>query len=158
MRSMILALTATAATAFICTGALAEEPAGAKAKFCTEFMDNVIRGGKIDEAGKYLTPDFKDHNARVTSESRDEFVQKFKALLASTPGGRPFGGAAGGGNGDSAAPAMPARTIVTSGDVVVFVVSVPPRADPAHPGQTMPSPTHFDVFKMRGDKIAEHWD
>jgi len=155
---MILALTATAATAIVCTGALAEEPAGAKAKICNGFMDNVIRGGKIDEAAKYLAPNFKDHNARVTSESRDEFIQKFKALQASIPGGRPFGGAAGASNGDRAASTTPAPTIVSSGDLVVFVVSVPPRADPAHPGQTMPSPTHFDVFKMRGDKIAEHWD
>ena len=157
MHSMMLAFTATAATAILYTSALAQQ-SDAKAKICNEFMDSVIRGGKIDEAVKYLAPDFKDHNSRLTSVSRDEFIQKFKAMQASAPGGRLFGGAANGSNGDGAVSAMPTPTIVSSGDVIVFIVSLPPRPDPAHPGQTMPSPTHFDVFKMRGDKIAEHWD
>jgi len=136
-----------AATVLAVSGVVAQESLSSDARVCDDFTREVIRGGHIDQAAKYLTADFKDHNVRLMVNSRDEFITKLRALLART-NGRAFGGGAGGQN--------PTRTVLSSGDLVVFIVPLAPRPD----GGAAPaaSAMHFDVFKMRGHRIAEHWD
>jgi predicted SnoaL-like aldol condensation-catalyzing enzyme len=128
----------------------AQEKLDKNAQFCEDFDQNVILGGKLDEASKYLTDDFKEHNARLTANGLAEFLEKMKAMRAS---GR---GPGGGGRGRGAAPVE--RTVFSHDDVVVFMRPTPERDDPQNPGRKIPAGTHFDVYRLRNGKIAEHWD
>ena len=73
-----------AAAAFLAVsgGAFAQGRLDAHAQFCDDFDHNVIMGGKIDEASKYLTDDFKEHNARLTADGLQDFIAKLKAMRA----------------------------------------------------------------------------
>jgi len=127
--------------------AVAQQALDANAKFCDDFLATVIRGGKIDQASKYLADDFIEHNVNLTATSRAEFLPKLKALQ--DRGGFARLAAAGA--------AQPQRTVFSHDDVVIFISPRPPQDNPNNPGQKM-IPTHFDVFRLRGGKIAEHWD
>jgi predicted SnoaL-like aldol condensation-catalyzing enzyme len=48
--------------------------------------------------------------------------------------------------------------VLSAGDIVVFYTPMPARPDPANPGRMLPASTHFDVWRLRDGKIAEHWD
>jgi predicted SnoaL-like aldol condensation-catalyzing enzyme len=150
-----LALAAAAIAALLLPGqpATAQEKLDKNAQFCEDFDQNVILGGKLDEASKYLTNDFVEHNVRLTSHGLAEFTEKLKGFRAGRAGGA---GGAGRQGGQPAAPA--ARTIFSHDDVVVFMRPLPDRDDPNNPGQKIPGGTHFDVYKLRNGKIAEHWD
>jgi predicted SnoaL-like aldol condensation-catalyzing enzyme len=142
--------------------ARAQEKLDKNAQFCEDFDQNVIIMGKLDEASKYLTEDFKEHNQRLTANGLAEFLDKMKAMQAARGAGggnRGQGGGGGrrGGGGRGAAPAAN-RTVFSHDDVVVFVTPQPERPNPQNPGQTIPASTHFDVYKLRNGKIAEHWD
>jgi predicted SnoaL-like aldol condensation-catalyzing enzyme len=129
---------------------LAADTMDAKAKFCDDFDHEVIMGGQLDKASHYLTNDFQEHNRMLEASGLDDFLVKMKAMRERFAN-RPAGGAAGG-----AAP--PARTVLTNGDLVVFVTEQPVRPDPRNPGQTLPASSHFDVYQLRAGKIAAHWD
>ena len=132
--------------------ARAQEKLDKNAQFCEDFDQHVIIGGRLDEASKYLTEDFKEHNQRLTANGLAEFLEKMKAFQA----GRAGGGNRGGGRGQAAAPSN--RTVFSHDDVVVFISPRPERDDPQNPGRKIPASTHFDVYKLRNGKIAEHWD
>jgi predicted SnoaL-like aldol condensation-catalyzing enzyme len=160
-----LAMLSGAAAVLLLSGrpATAQEKLDKNAQFCEDFDQNVILGGKIEDASKYLTDDFIEHNVRLTSHGLTEFVEKLKGFRANQAGRRGGGGggaAAGGGGraggGQAAAPAP--RTIFSHDDVVVFMRALPDRDDPNNPGQKIPGGTHFDIYKLRNGKIAEHWD
>jgi len=129
--------------------ARAQEKLDKNAQFCEDFDQHVIIGGKLDEASKYLTDDFKEHNQRLTANSLAEFLEKMKGFQA---------GRAGGGNRGRGPAAPVARTVFSHDDVVVFIAPRPERDDPQNPGRKIPASTHFDVYKLRNGKIAEHWD
>jgi predicted SnoaL-like aldol condensation-catalyzing enzyme len=158
-----LALVSGAAAVVLLSGppVRAQEKLDKNAQFCEDFDQNVIIAGKLDEASKYLTDDFIEHNVRLTAHGLAEFTEKMKAFRANQVGrrgGGGGGGAAGGGGrtGGQAAPAP--RTIFSHDDVVVFMRPLPDRDDPNNPGQKIPGGTHFDIYKLRNGKIAEHWD
>jgi predicted SnoaL-like aldol condensation-catalyzing enzyme len=130
----------------------AQEKLDKNAQFCEDFDQNVIIGGKLDEASKYLTEDFKEHNARLTANGLPEFLDKMKAMRA---GGR---GPGGGGGRRGGGPPRSERTVFSHDDVVVFISPTPERDDPQNPGRRIPAGTHFDVYRLRNGKIAEHWD
>jgi len=135
----------------------AQEKLDKNAQFCEDFDQNVILGGKIEEASKYLTDDFIEHNVRLTSHGLAEFTEKLKGFRANLAGRRGGGGGgAGRAGGQAAAPAP--RTIFSHDDVVVFMRPLPDRDDPNNPGQKISGGTHFDIYKLRNGKIAEHWD
>jgi predicted SnoaL-like aldol condensation-catalyzing enzyme len=147
--------------ALLCTmvgwgaSARAQEKLDKNAQFCEDFDQNVIIGGKLDEASKYLTDDFKEHNQRLAADGLQNFVKKmmeFRANQAARGGGRGAGGRGRGGQ----TPAM--RTVFSHDDVVVFISPQPARPDPNKPGEQLPASTHFDVYRLRNGKIAEHWD
>jgi predicted SnoaL-like aldol condensation-catalyzing enzyme len=138
----------------------AQEKLDKNAQFCEDFDQEVIIGGKLDLASKYLTDDFKEHNARLTANGLAEFTQKMMAMRAgrgNRGGGQAAGGQRAGGAGRGAA-APVQRTIFSHDDVVVFLRPIPARPDPANPGKEIAASTHFDVYKLRDGTIAEHWD
>ena len=142
-------LLSTVATLMVVGSALADPGLDAKDQWCDDFFHNVILGAKIDQASKYLTADFKEHNLRLAAEGLPEFIAKFKAMRANSAV-RPVGAGSSG--------TAPPRTVLSQGDLVVFILSRPARSDPAAPGQMLPASTHFDVYRLRDGKIAEHWD
>jgi predicted SnoaL-like aldol condensation-catalyzing enzyme len=144
---------ASAALVLMVSGGAVAQQLDPKAQFCDDFDQNVIFGGKIDEASKYLTDDFKEHNAGLLANSLAEFKEKFGAFRAAMAG-RGGGGRGRGGRGGPA----PERTVLTQGDVVVFITLTRAHPDPNDASKTIPQTSHFDVFKLRGGKIAEHWD
>jgi predicted SnoaL-like aldol condensation-catalyzing enzyme len=150
------ALVFSAGTMFMLSGptARAQEHMDKNAQFCEDFDQNVIIGGKLDEASKYLTNDFKEHNLRLTADGLEAFTAKLKAMRANAAGrggGRGRGGRGGGG-------AAPHRTVLSEGNIVVFITPQPERNDPNNPGRKIPASTHFDVYRLENGKIAEHWD
>jgi predicted SnoaL-like aldol condensation-catalyzing enzyme len=142
-------LLGTAAALMVAASALSDPGLDSKAQWCDDFFHNVIVGAKIDQAAKYLTEDFKEHNLRLAAEGLPDFITKFKAMRANTAA-RPVGAGAGG--------TAPPRTVLTQGNLVVFILFRPSRSDPNAPGQMLPASTHFDVYRLRDGKIAEHWD
>ena len=137
--------------------AAAQEKLDKNAQFCEDFDQEVIIGGKLDLASKYLTNDFKEHNVRLTANGLNDFVAKMTALRAGRAGGAGGGNRQGGGRQGGGAPPA-ARTIFSHDDVVIFMRPNPDRDDPNNPGQKIPGGTHFDVYKLVGGKISEHWD
>ena len=147
-------LCSLAAIVLVAPGAAAQEKLDKNAQFCEDFDQNVIIAGKLDEAPKYLTEDFVEHNVRLTANGLQEFVQKMTAMRAAQAA-RAGGAGRGGGRGGGA-PVQ--RTIFSHDDVVVFLRPIPARPDPNNPGQQIAASTHFDVYRLRNGKIAEHWD
>jgi predicted SnoaL-like aldol condensation-catalyzing enzyme len=133
--------------------ARAQEKLDKNAQFCEDFDQDVIIAGKLEMASKYLTSDFKEHNVRLTANGLTDFVAKMTAMRAAQAAraGRQGGGRQGG------AP-QAARTVISHDDVVIFMRPLPDRDDPNNPGQRIPGGTHFDVYKLVGGKISEHWD
>jgi len=160
IRAAAVAGTMAAALFLSTAGASAQEKLDKNAQFCEDFDQNVIIAGRLDEASKYLTDDFKEHNARLTANSLADFLDKmkgFQAARAARAGGGGNRAGGGGGNRGGRGPA-PERTVFSHDDVVVFLTPQPARPDPNNPGQQIAASTHFDVYKLRNGKIAEHWD
>jgi predicted SnoaL-like aldol condensation-catalyzing enzyme len=145
-RRLTLACGLAAALLVSAGPAMAQQALDANAKLCDDFLTTVIRGGKVDEASKYLADDFIEHNVNLTANSRAEFLPKLKAFQDRGGFARAAAGAA-----------QPQRTVFSHDDVVIFISPRPPQDNPNNPGQKM-IPTHFDVFRIRNGKIAEHWD
>jgi predicted SnoaL-like aldol condensation-catalyzing enzyme len=143
-----------AAALSLAAPARAQEKLDKNAQFCEDFDQDVIIAGKLDMASKYLNDDFKEHNVRLTANGLKEFVAKMTAMRAAQAA-RAGGGRQGGGRGNAP---QAARTIFSHDDVVVFMRPLPDRDDPNNPGQKIPGGTHFDVYKLVGGKISEHWD
>ena len=141
-----------AAVILVAPGAAAQEKLDKNAQFCEDFDQNVIIAGKLDEASKYLTDDFIEHNQGLTANGLTEFVQKMTAMRAAQAARA--GGAGRGGRAN--APRQ--RTVFSHDDVVVFIAPIPARPDPNNPGKEIAASTHFDVYRLRNGKIAEHWD
>lgn len=120
------------------TGTAAEK---ANKKLVYDFWRNVLEGGHLDLADKYLTPSYIQHNPNVAT-GRDGFVAFF------TPYAKPH----------EVAPVIqqPLIDMVAEGDKVVlsFKQELP---DPANPGKTYVT-TWFDMFRIQNNMIAEHWD
>ncbi len=154
-RVLTAAVFCSAAMMCVSGTARAQERLDKNAQFCEDFDQNVIIGGKLDEASKYLTDDFKEHNQRLTANGLAEFLEKMKGFQAGRAGGN-RGQGGGRGRGQGAANAN--RTVFSHDDVVVFVSPRPERDDPQNPGRKIPASTHFDVYRLRNGKIAEHWD
>lgn len=151
MRAFAIAVFCSVAAIGFSGTARAQEKLDKNAQFCEDFDQRVIIGGKLDEASKYLTDDFKEHNQRLTANGLAEFLEKMKGFQAARGGGNR-------GQGRGQAPANANRTVFSHDDVVVFVSPRPERDDPQNPGRKIPASTHFDVYRLRNGKIAEHWD
>jgi len=101
----------------------------------------IIQGGHTELAAQYFTEGYIQHNPNVPS-GRDALV---KFMRESRPV-RPI------------EPKMtfPLIALVAEGDMVV-VATVSYAKDPQKPSERYAS-THFDMYRIEGGKIAEHWD
>ncbi len=101
----------------------------------------IVQGAHVEQAEKYFTKGYIQHNPNVPT-GRDAMV---KFMRESRPV-RPI------------APniTFPVIALMAQGDLVLLAtVSYAP--EPADPSKTYAS-THFDLFRIEGGKIAEHWD
>ena len=101
----------------------------------------IVQGAHTELAAKYFTKGYIQHNPNVAT-GRDAMV---KFMTESRPV-RPI------------APniTFPVVALVAEGDLVVLA-TVTYGQDPADASKKYAT-THFDMFRIEGGKIAEHWD
>ena len=106
-----------------------------------DFWREVFEGRHMDLAEKYMAESYIQHNPNVAT-GRAAFVDFFSKL--SPP------------KAIEAQVKAPLVAIVAEGDMVVlsFVREGPDPKDPTKKYTT----TWFDMFRLEGGKIAEHWD
>ena len=112
-------------------------------QFVYDFWRIVYEGGHMEDAPKYMTERYIQHNPNVES-GRDKFVQTIGAARPPRP--------------VQATSKFPIIDIVAEGNTVVVMWARKVR-DRVHPEQTYDM-TWFDVFKLddKTGKIDEHWD
>jgi len=110
-------------------------------KFVYDFWRDVLEAGHLELADQFLTVTYIQHNPNVPS-GRQAFVDFFSKFSKPQP------------ITDSIK--SPLIAIVAEGDLVILVFKreLPDPADPAKNYAT----TGFDMFRIEGGKIAEHWD
>jgi predicted SnoaL-like aldol condensation-catalyzing enzyme len=106
-----------------------------------DFWREVFEAGHMELAAKYMAEGYIQHNPNVAT-GRVAFVDFFSKNV--TPG--------------AIQPRVkaPLVAILADGDLVVlaFAREAPDPKDPAKKYTT----TWFDMFRIEGGKIAEHWD
>ncbi|MEY4760288.1 MAG: hypothetical protein RLZZ200_144 [Pseudomonadota bacterium] len=111
-------------------------------KHVWDFWRIVYEGGHVDEAPKYMAPEYIQHNPNLPS-GRDTFMNFFRTARPAKPVLDHM--------------KMPVVSITAEGDRVVILSArkVRDRAKPEHVYYI----TWFDAFRI-DDKglIAEHWD
>lgn len=106
-----------------------------------DFWREVFEAAQMDRAANYLTEAYIQHNPMVPS-GRQAFIDFFSRFKKPAP--------------ISDRVAGPLVAITAEKDLVVlsFVREYPDPKDPAKTYTT----TWFDMFRIEGGKIAEHWD
>lgn len=106
-----------------------------------DFWREVFEGGHMERAEKYLTESYIQHNPNVPT-GRAAFVAFFSKFAKAKP--------------IEAHIKAPLVTMTAEGDIVIlsFVRENSDPKDNAHKYTT----TWFDMFRIEGGKIAEHWD
>jgi len=106
-----------------------------------DFWREVFEAGHMDLAERYMAEGYIQHNPNVPT-GRTAFIDFFSKSV--TPG--------------AIQPRVkaPLVAILADGDLVVlaFAREAPDPKDPAKKYTT----TWFDMFRLEGGKIAEHWD
>lgn len=106
------------------------------------IMKDLLEAGHWDEADKWLTEKYIQHNPNVAS-GRDTVVRFFKSIGAvAKPVPEKLG--------------APVVSVTAEGDMVV-VATVQTLPDPRNHGQTYTT-TWFDMWRMVDGKADEHWD
>lgn len=113
----------------------------ANKKLVFDMYRAIVNAGRVDMAAQFFTPEYIQHNPNVKS-GRDELV----AYISKTRPVRPIPDVIG----------FPVISIMAEGDLVL-VSSVEYHDDPDAPGKRYAT-THFDLYRIAGGKIAEHWD
>jgi predicted SnoaL-like aldol condensation-catalyzing enzyme len=109
-------------------------------KIAYDFFRIVLRGRHLDRAAEFMHDDYMQHNPNADTGLKG-FLEYFERL----PGPNPI---------PEELPGLVA--IQAEGDVVTLSF-VREYDDPNKPGQKYTT-TWFDMFRIEGDKIAEHWD
>ena len=114
----------------------------ANKKLVYDFFRVVLRGFRIDEADKYMAVDYMQHNPNAETGMAG-FKAYFNAIMPKE------------------LPAVPDTlpglvAIQAEGDYVTLSF-VREYDDPAAKGKKYTT-TWFDMFRLEGGKIAEHWD
>ena len=106
-----------------------------------DFWREVFEGRHMDLAEKYMAEGYIQHNPNVPT-GRAAFIDFFSKLSGPKP--------------IEAQVKAPLVALVAEGDFVVltFVRELPDPKDPTKKYTT----TWFDMFRLEGGKIAEHWD
>jgi predicted SnoaL-like aldol condensation-catalyzing enzyme len=113
----------------------------ANKKLVFDMYRTIIQGGHMDQAPRYFTQDYIQHNPNVAT-GRDAMVAYMKATRPVRPIPPTI--------------TFPVVAIMAEGDMVM-VATVSYAADPQVPGHKYAG-THFDLFRIENGKIAEHWD
>lgn len=106
-----------------------------------DFWREVFEGGHMELAEKYMTESYIQHNPSVPT-GRAGFVNLFSTFTKPKP--------------IEPRVKAPLVAIVAEGDFVIlsFVKEIVDSKDATKKYTT----TWFDMFRIEGDKIAEHWD
>jgi predicted SnoaL-like aldol condensation-catalyzing enzyme len=110
-------------------------------KIVYDFWREVLEAGHLDLADKYMTETYIQHNPNVPT-GRQGFIDFFSKFRKPQPIIDSIKG--------------PLISIVAEGDLVVLVFKreLPDPKDPPKRYTT----TEFDMLRIEGGKIAEHWD
>ena len=113
----------------------------ANKKLVYDFWREVLEGGHMELADKYMAESYIQHNPNVPT-GRRAFVEFFSRIDVPKP----------------IAPRIkaPLVAIVADGDYVVLAFARE-VADPSDPTKKYTT-TWFDMFRIQDGKIAEHWD
>ncbi len=106
-----------------------------------DFWREVLEAGHMELAEKYMTESYIQHNPNVPT-GRAAFVEFFTKLAKPKP--------------IEPRVRAPLVAVVAEGDLVVLSF-VSKQKDPKDPTKTYTT-TWFDMFRVEGGKIAEHWD
>ena len=106
-----------------------------------DFWREVFEGGHMERAEKYLTESYIQHNPNVPT-GRAAFVAFFSKFAKAKP--------------IEAHIKAPLVTMTAEGDIVILSF-VRENSDPKDNAQKYTT-TWFDMFRIEGGKIAEHWD
>ena len=118
-----------------------DDPKLAKNKqIAYDFFRIVLRGRHLDRAAEFMHEDYMQHNPNADT-GLEGFLEYFERL----PGPNPI---------PDELPGLVA--IQAEGDYVTLSF-VREYDDPNRPGQKYTT-TWFDMFRIEGEKIAEHWD
>ena len=106
-----------------------------------DWWREVLQAGHMELAPKYMAESYLQHNPNVPT-GRAAFVEVFSKFVKPQP--------------VEARVKAPLVAIIAEGDLVVlaFAKEAPDPADPAKKYTT----TWFDMFRIEGGRIAEHWD
>ena len=120
--------------------ASADPRLAANKRLVYDFWREVLEARHMDLANKYLTESYIQHNPNVATGRAA--VVKYFSQFPTIP--------------VAARVKAPLIGIVAEGDLVV-VSSVQPMPDAKDPTKSYTT-TQFDMFRIEGGKIAEHWD
>lgn len=121
--------------------ASADPKLAANKRLVYDFWREVFEAGHLELAEKYMAESYIQHNPNVPT-GRAAFVEFFAKLK------KP--------KAIEARVAAPLVAIVAEGDLVVLAFSRE-LADPRD-AATKYTTTWFDMFRVEGGKISEHWD
>jgi predicted SnoaL-like aldol condensation-catalyzing enzyme len=113
----------------------------ANKRFVYDFWREVFEGGHMELADKYMAESYIQHNPNVAT-GRAAFIAFFSKIA------KP--------KAIEAKVKAPLVSIVAEGDYVILSF-VREFADPADSAKKYTT-TWFDMFRIEGGKIAEHWD
>ncbi len=106
-----------------------------------DFWRSIIDARRMDGIEKYLAESYIQHNPTVPT-GRAGFVSHFASEVEDRP--------------IQSRVTFPIVSIVAEGDMVVMAF-ISERKDPKEPTKKYTT-TWFDMFRIEGGKIAEHWD
>lgn len=106
-----------------------------------DFWREVFEAGHMDLAEKYMAESYVQHNPNVPT-GRAAFVEFFSKQVKPKP--------------IEPRVKAPLVALVADGDLVVLVFART-LAEPKDPAMKYTT-TWFDMFRVEGGKIAEHWD
>ncbi len=119
----------------------ADPKLAANKRLVYDFWREVFEGGHLELAEKYLTESYIQHNPNVPT-GRAAFVAFFSKFTKAKP--------------IEAQIKAPLVTMTAEGDMVVLSF-VRENSDPKD-STLKYTTTWFDMFRIEGGKIAEHWD
>jgi predicted SnoaL-like aldol condensation-catalyzing enzyme len=113
----------------------------ANKKLVYDFYRIVLRARRLELAEQYMKEDYMQHNPNAETG-----IKGFKDFFSKLPGPPP-----------PQLDTLPDLVAIQAEDDYVTLSFIREHDDPSKPGQKY-STTWFDMFRIEGGKIAEHWD
>ncbi len=132
----VAAASPTQQSAMLASGSVSEV---ANKKLVDVMWRTLLLAGRIDEAGKFLAPEYHQHNPNADTGLKgfEAFFNKLHMTRKAVP---------------ATIPNLVA--ILAQGDLVVLATKLDRKDAKGKPYTT----TWFDMFRIKDDKIVEHWD